>query len=182
MKKAKYLPWQQVVAQALMAVPDANGGEDAWNRLKLDEQRAVCDFMALHCEGNTQPILEEIRQQIKPHGEWRWLWEGAACLAGFVAGYMLLRWLDEALGQWKDTVMIPLMLAVIVDDIRPSPVRIRKIWEKHAADYDSTLATLEKMYARLCAPWWKQSNWWGAALWTMFLALALFLNYCLLVR
>ena len=49
-------------------------------------------------------------------------------------------------------------------------------WEERAANYDSTLAALEKMHARLCGPWWKRSDWRGAALWTLFLAIAVFLD------
>ena len=64
MAKTELPHWQQVVVQALTAVPDANGGQEAWDKLAPDEQRAVIDFAAACCEGDVQPLLEETRQQL----------------------------------------------------------------------------------------------------------------------
>lgn len=167
MAKAKLPSWQQVVVQALSAVPDANGGQDAWNRLEPDEQRAITDFAAAHCEGDVQPVLEETRQKIKPHGEWRWLWEGAATVALSVAVLLQLRWMENVLGAWADTAALFMVLAVILRKLCPDPERVRRFWYKRTAAYDSTLAALEKMHVRLNAP-----DWLGALRWIGLLATA----------
>ena len=167
MAKAKLPSWQQVVVQALSAVPDANGGQEAWDKLEPDEQRAITDFAAAHCEGDVQPVLEETRQQIKPHGEWRWLWEGAATVALSVAVLLQLRWMENVLGAWADTAAFFMVLAVILRKLCPDPERVRRFWYKRTAAYDSTLAALEKMHARLNAP-----DWRGAFIWIGLLAAA----------
>ena len=167
MAKAKLPSWQQVVVQALSAVPDANGGQEAWDKLEPDEQRAITDFAAAHCEGDVQPVLEETRQQIKPHGEWRWLWEGAATVALSVAVLLQLRWMENVLGAWADTAAFFMVLAVILRKLCPNPEHVQRFWYRRTAAYDSTLEALEKMHARLNAP-----DWLGVFIWIGLLAAA----------
>lgn len=165
MAKTHIPAWQQVVMQALRAVPGANGGQVAWNMLAPDEQRAVIDFAAARCEGDVQPILEDIRQQIKPRGEWRWLWEGALVVDVSVAMFLLLRWLDKSLGAWADSAALFLVVAVILWKLCPYPEQTQRFWHRRRADYDSTLAALEKMQKHLHAP-----DWPGVFLWIGLLA------------